>query len=95
MKKVEERTNLDLLELTLQLHSRAINLPNNREMHEASVEARQELEKRLQVNKNAVLPHVSNLLIAWEQYKRDKWWDSDGVDVEKVLMEQFIVIYSR
>ena len=60
MKKVQERTNLDLLELTLQLHSRAINQPNNREMHGASVEARQELEKRLQVNNNAVLPHVSS-----------------------------------
>lgn len=59
MKKVEERTNLDLLELTLQLHSRAVSQPHNKEMHDASVEARQELEKRLQVNNNAVLPHVS------------------------------------
>ena len=60
MKKVEEHTSLDLLELTLQLHSRAINQPGNKEMHEASMEARQELEKRLQINKNDFIPDVVN-----------------------------------
>lgn len=62
MKKVEERTTPDLLELTLQLHSRTLNQPNNKEMHEAYVEARQELEKRLPVNEKAVLRSVSGSL---------------------------------
>lgn len=51
MKKVEERATLELLELTLQLHSRSSSLPYNKEMHDASIEARQELEKRIQTNK--------------------------------------------
>lgn len=50
MKKVKERTIPDLLELTLQLHSRASSQPNNKEMHDAYVEAKQELEKRLSIN---------------------------------------------
>ena len=32
---------------------------------------------------------VISLLIAWEQYKKDNWWESDAVDVEKVLIERF------
>ena len=68
MKKVEERTTPDLLELTLQLHSRALNQPNNKEMHEAYVEASQELEKRLPVNENAVLRSVNR----WA-YLYDNW----------------------
>ena len=34
------------------------------------------------------------LLIAWEQFKKDNWWESDTIDVEKVLMDQFTAIYS-
>ena len=63
MKKVEEYTTSDLLELTLQLHSRALNQPNNKEMHDAYIEARQELEKRLPANENVVLPLVSDSLL--------------------------------
>lgn len=47
MKKVKDRTNLELLELTLQLHSRCIDQPKNKQMHEAYIEARREIEKRL------------------------------------------------
>lgn len=39
------------------------------------------------------LPAVSHLLIAWEQYKKSNWWESDAIDVEKVLMKQFEAIY--
>lgn len=35
----------------------------------------------------------SELLIAWEQYKKANWYESDGIDVEKLLMSQFVAIY--
>ena len=34
------------------------------------------------------------LLIAWEQYKKANWYESDAIDVEKILMSQFLAIYS-
>ena len=48
MKKVKDRNNIDLLELTLQLHSRSL-VYNTKEMHDAYVEARTELEKRFKL----------------------------------------------
>ena len=39
--------------------------------------------------------NVSDTLIAWEQFKKANWWESDAVDVEKVLMDKFQVIYGR
>lgn len=62
MKEVKERTTPDLLELTLQLHSRASDQPQNKEAHEAYIEARQELEKRLQINKNDGIGNVMPIL---------------------------------
>lgn len=41
------------------------------------------------------IANVSDLLIAWEQFKKTNWWESDAVDVEKVLMDKFQVIYGR
>ena len=38
---------------------------------------------------------VSDLLIAWQQFKEANWWESDAVDVEKVLMDKFQAIYGR
>lgn len=35
----------------------------------------------------------SELLIAWEQYKKANWYESDAIDVEKILMSQFLAIY--
>ena len=35
---------------------------------------------------------TKNLLISWEQYKKDNWWVSGSVDVEKVLMERYVRI---
>jgi len=51
MKTPKERTNLDLLELTLQLHSRALN-NLSLDMHRSYMEARQELELRLEQKLN-------------------------------------------
>jgi len=47
------------------------------------------------VNKNFALADVSGLLIAWEQFKKDNWYESDAVDVEKILMDKFQAIYNR
>lgn len=39
---------------------------------------------------------VSDLLIAWEEYKKANWYESEAIDVEKMLMEQFSkAIYGR
>lgn len=43
---VTERTTLDLLELVCQLHARSL-MYMTKEMHDASAEARQELERRI------------------------------------------------
>ncbi len=32
---------------------------------------------------------VGSILVAWEQFKKDNWWESEAIDVEKLLMEQF------
>lgn len=45
--------------------------------------------------KNLGITNVSDLLIAWEQFKTANWWESDAVDVEKVLMDKFKAIYGR
>lgn len=47
-KPVKERDNLDLLQLALELHARTLNFPSNKELHDAAVEAKQELQSRLQ-----------------------------------------------
>ena len=57
-KPVKERDTLDLLELVCQLHSRSLNI-GTKEMHDAYVEARQELESRIVANNNFVLAPVS------------------------------------
>jgi len=60
-KLVESRDTLDLLELVCQLHSRSLNV-GTKEMHDAYVEARQELESRIVANNNFVLAPVSGSL---------------------------------
>lgn len=52
------------------------------------------IESRKQVNKLPI-HNVSDLLIAWEQFKKANWWESEAVDVEKVLMDKFSAIYGR
>ena len=44
-------------------------------------------------SKQLNIPVVSDLLIAWEQYKKANWWESESVDVEKKLMNDFQAIY--
>lgn len=56
---VEKRDTLDLLELVCQLHSRALNQPKSKNMHDAYVEARQEMERRIKANNNFVLADVN------------------------------------
>lgn len=46
VKSLKERSDMDLLELVCQLHSRALNFPS-KEMHDAYIEARTELETRI------------------------------------------------
>ena len=57
MKTPKERDTLDLLELVCQLHSRSLNT-GTKAMHDAYVEARQELESRIVANNNFVLAPV-------------------------------------
>lgn len=44
-------------------------------------------------NEQLRLHDVMHTLIAWEQYKKANWYESDAIDVEKMLMEQFKAIY--
>jgi len=48
IKSLQERDNLDLLQLTLELYARSCIHPHNEKMHNNALEARTELEKRLQ-----------------------------------------------
>jgi len=41
------------------------------------------------------IQNVSDLLIAWEQFKKANWYESEAVDVEKMLMDKFQAIYGR
>ena len=54
----KELSDLDLLELVCQLHSRALNQPDSREMHDAYIEAREEMESRLK-DKEAEIREVA------------------------------------
>ncbi len=74
MKTPKERDNLDLLELVCELHTRSWTRPSNKGMHDAYIEARQELESRLQV-KTCNLLHVSKC---------------DGIEREALLLASFL-----
>ena len=45
--------------------------------------------------KQLTIHSVSDLLIAWEQFKKAEWWESEAIDVEKVLIDRFQAIYGR
>ena len=47
MKTLKERNNIELLELVCELHFRVLTYGNNKEQHNAYIEARKELESRL------------------------------------------------
>ena len=59
---------------------------------ELQIEAN-ELHPRI-VN-NGVLDDVSDTLIAWEQFKKANWYESEAIDVEKMLIDKFQAIYGR
>ena len=39
--------------------------------------------------------NIKHTLIGWEQYKKTNWYESDSIDVEKLLMSQFLKIYTN
>ena len=41
------------------------------------------------------IANVSDTLIAWEQFKKANWYESESIDVEKMLMDKFQAIYGR
>lgn len=53
------------------------------------------IETALKEGQKLPIHNVSDTLIAWEQFKKANWWESDAVDVEKVLMDKFQAIYGR
>lgn len=57
MKTLKERDDLDLLELVCQLHCRSV-MHISKEMHDASIEARKELESRIVAYQNIVKANV-------------------------------------
>lgn len=76
MKTPKERDTLDLIELVCQLHSRSLNT-GTKVMHDAYVEARQELESRIVANNNFALAPVSGSLPCHHNYiQKDTWWKS-------------------
>jgi hypothetical protein len=76
MKTPKERDTLDLLELVCQLHSRSLNA-GTKAMHDAYVEARQELESRIVANNNFVLAPVSGSLPCHHNFiQKDTYWKS-------------------
>ena len=94
-KSVESRDTLDLLELVCQLHSRALNQPRNKNMHDAYVETRQEMERRIKVNNNFVLADVSRqseLLFAFikaiKEEFADQNWDYLDFIADRVIGKQ-------
>lgn len=49
------------------------------------------------INNRNHLPinNVTDLLIAWKRFKKDNWWESDAIDVEALLMDEFSKIYEK
>jgi hypothetical protein len=41
------------------------------------------------VNNSSPIQNVGELIIAWEEFKKSNWWESDSIDVEKVLIDKF------
>jgi hypothetical protein len=39
--------------------------------------------------------NVSDILTAWEQFKKANWFENDSIDVEKKLMYEFSASYNR
>lgn len=82
MKTVKERDDLDLLELVCELHARSV-MYINKDTHDASVEARQELESRLKNRAlNSELKYTEADLSEFAEWTSKNGWkcnDTDGL----------------
>lgn len=58
-------------------------------------EAMERLEFVISEVKQLPIHNVSDTLIAWEQFKKANWYESEAIDVEKMLMDKFQAIYGR
>lgn len=67
------------------LHAEGEELDETYKRHKETCEALNKLN----------LPDVSDTLIAWEQFKKANWYESEAIDVEKMLMDKFQAIYGR
>jgi len=36
------------------------------------------------------LGEVRDIVMAWEQYKKSNWYESESIDVEKMLIDSFV-----
>jgi hypothetical protein len=72
-KPVKERDSLDLLELVCELHSRSLNQPRNKNMHDAYIEAKQEMERRIKALhiSNSLLPEKEEIQAAYKKVSED------------------------
>lgn len=94
LKPPKSRDTLDLLELVCQLHSRGLAHPSNRDLHNAYVEAREEMERRIKINNNFVLADVSRqseILFEFikaikEEFKEENWKYIDLI-ADRVISE--------
>jgi predicted HAD superfamily phosphohydrolase YqeG len=47
------------------------------------------------LDEQLIIADVSDTLISWEQFKKENWYESETIDVEKLLIHQFQEIYGR
>lgn len=85
-KPVKERDSLDLLELVCQLRGRSVNFPS-KEIHNAYVEARTELESRLSKSQ----PVSSSVEDAAKEYLIDKGLDCPPDDKSGLWLQEKIL----
>lgn len=45
--------------------------------------------------KESSIEDISEVLTQWEQFKKTNWWESESIDVEKLLMDRFSQIYNK
>ena len=67
------------------------------EVNNVNKQNKELIVKNMDLQEQLLIQRVSQqreLLIAWEQYKKANWYESDAIDVEKILMSQFLAIYS-
>lgn len=83
MKTVIERDDADLLEVVCQLHARANMYTNNKVVHNAYIEAREELDKRLRSYNKKSKGFSADHMISFAKYAKN--WFTPRV-VEKAFI---------